>query len=202
MKTAHRYLQIFAGILLITSAYAFITVPQGIINGGVTSLSMSLSQVLPGSVGLYTTVITLLLMAACWVFLGAQYFMGSLFFTVFYLLLFNGFCLLHFALPLPWWVAVPVAGGMLGVGVALCILADATTVGADTLALILHKRWPRFPVGGYLYAVNVTVMLAGLATYGWKSFLLGLLFCGIQTLSMNAVLRVADKRKGENPANF
>lgn len=198
MKTFRRYLQIFIAILLITSAYAFITVPQGIINGGVTSLSMSLARLLPGSVGLYTTLLTLLLMAACWRFLGRQYLMGSLFFTVFYLLFFNGFCLLRWAVPLPWWAAVIVAGAMLGTGTALCIRADATTVGADTLALILHRRWGALPVAGCQYVINILVMLAGLATYGWRSFGMGLLFCGVQTATMGALLKLTEKAKTES----
>lgn len=40
-----RILTIFLGNLLITGAYAFITVPNAIINGGVTSFSMVLGQV-------------------------------------------------------------------------------------------------------------------------------------------------------------
>lgn len=195
MKELHRYAKIFLGILLITTAYAFITVPQGIINGGVTSLSMSLALVLPGSVGLYTTVITLLLMAACWRFLGREYFRGSLFFTVFYLLIFNGLCLIPWALPIPWWAAVLLAGAMLGTGVALCVTADATTVGADTLALILHQKWPKFPMAAYQYAINIVVMLAGLATYGLRSFGMGVLFCGIQNLTMELMLRLLKKKK-------
>lgn len=200
MKGIRRYIQILFGIILITTAYAFITVPQGIINGGVTSLSMSLARLLPGSVGLYTTAITLLLMAACARFLGREYFFGSLFFTVLYLLLFNGLCLIPWALPVPWWAAILLAGAMLGTGVALCIAADATTVGADTLALILHRRFPGVSVALFQYAVNIAVMLAGLATYGIRSFGMGLLFCGIQTLTMDPVLRLLKKKDAVSAA--
>ena len=38
-------LKIVVGNLLITFSYAFITVPNGIVNGGVTSFSMILSSV-------------------------------------------------------------------------------------------------------------------------------------------------------------
>ena len=42
IQNGKRYLSIILGNLLITGAYAFITVPNKIVNGGVTSFSMIL----------------------------------------------------------------------------------------------------------------------------------------------------------------
>ena len=46
MNKAKDILFILIGNLLITSAYAFITVPHEIVNGGITSFSMVISNII------------------------------------------------------------------------------------------------------------------------------------------------------------
>lgn len=58
-------LKIVVGNLLITFSYAFITVPNEIVNGGVTSFSMILSSVTDLGISFYTNCITILLLVLC-----------------------------------------------------------------------------------------------------------------------------------------
>lgn len=73
-----RYVKIILGNILITSAYAFLTVPHKIINGGVTSFSMIAASFLHSDTALIANVITLLLLALCYCLLGKDYFKGTI----------------------------------------------------------------------------------------------------------------------------
>lgn len=73
-----RYLAIIAGNLLITGAYAFLTVPNKIVNGGVTSFSMILGEVTSINLTYLVDFITLLLLLLCYLFLGRKFFTGQL----------------------------------------------------------------------------------------------------------------------------
>ena len=59
-----RYVKIILENILITWAYAFLTVPHKIINGGVTSFSMIAASFLHSDTALIANVITLLLLAS------------------------------------------------------------------------------------------------------------------------------------------
>ena len=76
-----RIVKILSGNLLMALAYSFITVPNDIVNGGVTSLAMICAELLGLDVALCSNLFTVLLMIICAVFLGKSYFMGTVFYT-------------------------------------------------------------------------------------------------------------------------
>ena len=188
-----RKVNILLGNVLITLAYAFVTVPQGIINGGVTSFSMSLARFLPASVSVLVTIVTIIIAAACFFTLDIDYFKGSIFCCTCYLILFNVFSLVSWKPDLPKVISVPAAAVFVGFGVFMCINSKATTVGTDTIALIIHDKFPQIPIATAMYAVNIGVMLLGLSTYGFVSLLMGLVFTTIQILTLNTSLKFRDK---------
>ena len=72
-KTIKRYALIGLGLTILNFAYVMVTVPHGIINGGVTSFSMILArlpftEVLP--VNAWVAIVTGLLALLCFMFLG------------------------------------------------------------------------------------------------------------------------------------
>lgn len=72
------YVIITIGNLLLTAAYAFFTVPNHIINGGVTSTSLLISHYLHVDISYISTPITILLLIFGRIFLG---------FVIFYFLI-------------------------------------------------------------------------------------------------------------------
>lgn len=164
-----RYLAIIAGNLLITGAYAFLTVPNKIVNGGVTSFSMILGEVTSINLTYLVDFITLLLLLLCYLFLafrstGIQF-------------------LVHPA------IGMVLAGILVGLGYALCIRAESTAVGFDVLALILNKKNPKLNVALCMCVINMCVLLFGLFTYGILSVLTGIGFTALQSLTLNHFLR-------------
>lgn len=85
------YLLIALGNLLLTAAYAFLTVPNHIINGGVTSTSLLLSHYLKIDIGYISTFMTIGLLILGIVLLGKNFFFRSLFSSICYMVLFNFF---------------------------------------------------------------------------------------------------------------
>lgn len=84
-----RCLKIILGNFLITGAYAFITVPNEIVNGGVTSFSMILGNLLSIDLTYLVDFFTILLLILCYIFLGKKFFTGTVFSCFCYLILFS-----------------------------------------------------------------------------------------------------------------
>lgn len=187
------YLKIILGNVLFTGAYAFIAVPKGIVNGGVTSFAMVVGKLTGVDIALLTNALLGLLLAACLRCLGRTYFLNALFSGVCYMLLFTAFHSLGYEIDLPFAVSTLLAAVLVGIGYYLCIAAQSTSVGVDTIALILHKRDPRVNIAAAMYACNVAVLLLGWFAYGWLSVISGIAFAGIQSLTLNALLRHAKR---------
>ena len=209
-ETIKRYTIVALGMLIISIAYVLVTVPYGIINGGVTSVSLVLHRLpvlgmLP--VSIWVAILEIALVVLSYFFLGREVFRGSLFSCLFYVAAFNA---LSFLMPeqvydgifrfgslgdnpvIPVGTAIELAAGacVLGFGYYLCVSHKATTTaGMDTIALIIHSRHEKIPVAYAMYALNIIVLLLGLWTYGLRNVLMGIAFAGIQALTMNGFLR-------------
>ncbi len=180
-----RILMIILGNLLITGAYAFITVPREIINGGVTSFSMVLGQVFQMNLSVFVNLLTLSLLLICLIFLGKEFFMGSVLSCACYLSMFTFFHSLDLSLALPLPVCTALAGVLVGTGYSLCICAKSTAISFDIIALILNKKNPKVNIAYTMGLINAAVLLSGCAVFGVLSVLYGIIFTAIQTVSLN-----------------
>lgn len=169
------------GNLLLTSAYAFLTVPNNIINGGVTSTSLLLSHYLNIDIGYISSTITIFLLLFGRVALGKDFFYRSLFSSVCYMVFFY---FLHFTgisfsfHPL---IIVLFAGIFVGVGHYLYLREDSSTVGYDVFALFIHKKNKKLDTAIVLRIIGICVLIVGVATFGIKSVIYGIIFTIIQT---------------------
>ena len=209
-----RYLLIAFGLIILNFAYVMVTVPHGIINGGVTSFSMilarlPLTEALP--VNAWVAIVTAILAALCCIFLGRDIFIASIYSCVVGVAAFNFFTLVVPAETIDMMVRIGQMGdnpvipaGMaaelvaaaivVGAGYYFCLSNDSTAVGMDTIALILHKRNEKIPIAYALYAINILVLLLGLYTYGLRCVLMGIAFAGVQALTLNTMLRCKGRK--------
>ena len=209
-----RYTLIGFGITVLNFAYVMVTVPHGIINGGVTSFSMilarlPLTEALP--VNAWVAIVTGLLALLCCIFLGRDIFIASLYSCVMGVAAFNFFTLIipqsvidtmirigqmgyNPVIPVGMAIELVAAAIIVGAGYYFCLSNDATAVGMDTIALILHKRNEKIPVAYAMYAINIIVLLLGLYTYGLRCVLMGIAFAGIQALTLNTLLKCKDRK--------
>lgn len=182
-------IKIILGNMLITGAYAFITVPNGIVNGGITSFSMILSSVTGVDISIYTNCITILLLILCLIFLGKNYFAKSIVSSVCYMLFFSIFNGLNIEfIQLPILVDVLLASVLVGIGYYFCLSAKSSTVGFDVIALILHSKNENIQISKVMRYINFIVILFGLFSYGIYSVLFGILFTYIQTAVIHLLL--------------
>lgn len=187
-------LRIVAGNICITSAYAFITVPYHIVNGGVTSFSMILHNFIDLDISFFTNAITVILLILCYIKLGKEFLFNSLLSSISYMIFFSIFHTLNISCPLPLPLAVIVASIMVGIGYFLCISSNSSTVGFDVLAIILHKKHPSFQIALTMRYINIVIVMLGLASYGWKAVLIGIIFTFLQTQSLKLLLDRYEKK--------
>lgn len=169
------------GNLLLTSAYAFLTVPNNIINGGVTSTSLLLSHYLNIDIGYISSAITILLLVFGLAALGKDFFYRSLFSSVCYMVFFNFFHFTGISFSFHPLIIVIFAGIFVGTGHYLCLREDSSTVGYDVLALYIHKKNNKWDTAIVLRIIGIIVLLVGIATFGIWSVIYGIIFTIIQT---------------------
>lgn len=193
-------LKIVVGNLLITFSYAFITVPNGIVNGGVTSFSMILSSVTDLGISFYINCITILLLVLCLFFLGKSYLAKSIVSSACYMLFFSFFNGIGFGFAsIPMIISVLIAGLLVGIGYFLCLSAESSTVGFDVIALILHNKNNKIKVSKAMRYINLFVILLGLFSYGLLAVIYGVIFTYIQTTVVHLLL---EDNVIENVKNF
>ena len=182
-------LRIVIGNICITSAYAFITVPRHVVNGGVTSFSMILHVFLPVDISVITNCVTVVLLGICLYFLGKAFLMKSFLSIICYMVMFIIFHAIGYRLSIPVLPAIILAAILVGIGYYLCISASSSTVGFDVLALVLHKRYEKLDVAITMRYINIGVILLGFASYGGISILIGIGFTILQTQVLKLLLQ-------------
>ena len=183
------YLKIILGNIFMTFAYAYIAVPFGIVNGGVTSFAMVLDKNLPGNISFWTNTLYLSLLIIYYIFMGYKCFINALFSCIAFILFFTLFTAFPLMLPLPFFLAVPCIGILIGIGYYFCISARSTALGFDTIAIILHDRNPKINLALTIYICNVIVLLSGLFTYGIVSVIAGIICSGLQSFVLNLLTK-------------
>ncbi len=175
---------IVLGNLLLTSAYAFLTVPNNIINGGVTSTSLLLSYYFHVDIGYVVTILIILLLFFGRVMLGKDFFYRSLFSSACYMVFFNLFHMTGISFTFSPIVIVVLAGIFVGVGRFLCLMEDSSTVGYDAFALYIHEKHKRLETSDVLCVIELVIILSGFATFGILSVIYGIIFTIIETQIM------------------
>ncbi|MEE0434549.1 MAG: YitT family protein [Peptococcaceae bacterium] len=190
-----RFFRIFLGNILLTGAYAFITVPKIILNGGVTSFSLVLQEWTGIDVAILVDVLSVVLIAISFLFLGKSYFIGALFSSICYMGLFSAFHWTGWELPFPELfgtpvLATPIAAVLVAAGYYFCIASQATAVSFDTIALILNKHNARFDIATTMMVINIVVLLTGAATYSISAVVCGLIFTFLQAQFLKLFLKL------------
>lgn len=181
-------MKIIFGNSLIGISYACLVVPHEIINGGVTSLALIVNAISEAGIANLANVITLLLLLLCLIFLGREYFFKSILSSFCYLFFFNFFFSLHLNIDLPLTPSIILASALIALGYYLCISANATTVGVDVIAIILHHRNKKIDIAIAIRSLNYLVLLSGFWIFGWTSIMKGVLFTFIYSYLLKKLL--------------
>lgn len=189
-----KYFKITFGNILICFAYAFICVPNEILNGGVTSFSMVAAKLIHIDVSICSSLLIIFLLVFCYFFLGVNFFKGTLYSGLCYILFFDLFSYTEMKILLPAYISVPISAVLVGIGYGLCLNAQSTTVGFDTIAIYLHKKYKKFSTGTFMFIINVIVLCMSMFVYGLFAIVLGIVFSKIQTMTIDVYMKIS---KGE-----
>ncbi len=181
-------MKIIFGNSLIGSSYACLVVPHEIINGGVTSLALILNAISGAGITKLANIITFLLLLICLIFLGRDYFFKSILSSICYLFFFNFFYSLQFSTNLNQVSSIILASVLIALGYYFCISANATTVGVDVIAIILHHRNKKIDIAIAIRCLNYIVLLFGFSLFGWISIIKGVIFTFIYSLLLKKLL--------------
>lgn len=186
--------KVVIGNVFLGLAYAKWMKPDGIINGGVTSIAMILEKVTGIQIFYLTSVITAFLLLFCFLFLGKGNFFKSIVSSVCYNLFFALFYLMNINLQVNIVVDFFLASVFIAVGYYCCISANASTVGMDVIALAINKKNPEFSVARGIRYINFGVLALGFLTYGVKSVVIGIFFSLVNSYMLDFLLKKDSKR--------
>ncbi|MFJ7930712.1 YitT family protein [Peribacillus sp. NPDC096448] len=169
-------LKIIAGNISMTFAYAYLIVPNEIINGGVTSSALLLNALWGYNIAMLANFVTGLLLIICLVFLGKEYFFKSIVSSLSYMVFFNFFYSLNVNFDMNMVLVIFISSILIAIGYYLCITANASTVGFDVIALILHHKNEKIDIAVTIRIINLIVLVLGLLVYGYASIVKGIAF--------------------------
>ncbi|MCP1490212.1 uncharacterized membrane-anchored protein YitT (DUF2179 family) [Peribacillus frigoritolerans] len=169
-------LKIIAGNISMTFAYAYLIVPNEIINGGVTSSALLLNALLGYNIAMLANLVTGILLIICLVFLGKEYFFKSIVSSLSYMVFFNFFYSMNIHFDMNIVLVIFISSILIAIGYYLCITANASTVGFDVIALILHHKNEKIDIAATIRIINLIVLILGLLVYGYASIVKGIAF--------------------------
>lgn len=169
-------LKIIAGNISMTFAYAYLIVPNEIINGGVTSSALLLNALSSYNIAMLANLVSGLLLIICLVFLGKEYFFKSSVSSLSYMVFFNFFYSLNIQFDMNIVLVIFISSILIAIGYYLCITANASTVGFDVIALILHHKNEKIDIAATIRIINLIVLIFGLLVYGYASIVKGIAF--------------------------
>lgn len=147
------------GSAMIAAGLVLFTIPNDIAPGGVSGLATALSYFTPVSVGLWTLLLNIPLIALAWWKLGFR----PLAKTILATLMLSAFIELFLRILPPYSnniLLASVLGGVLcGIGMGIIFVRGATTGGTDLISLLLNRAFPNLSVGSLLLMVDTIVVV-------------------------------------------
>lgn len=193
--------KVILGGALLGLAYSKWMVPNEIINGGATSLSLILQSLTGLDVMFYTQVLTLGFLALSLIFLGSKNLVLSIVSSLSYTMFFSLFYKMQISLQINVVVDVILACFVIALGYYLCLSAGASTVGVEVIALIIHKKNDKYDLIKLMRLMNYSVLAGGFFIYGFKSVFIGILFSYGYSAILKVLMRLKKKEGLEHEQN-
>ena len=186
--TLRKYLTIILGTAMVGFAVSVFYIPNKIVGGGVSGISTILFHTLKIEPGVSFAVINIILLTVAFKSLGKKFVIDSV----------TGAALLSVFVQIFSYVPsicddiflATVFGSVLyGMGIGLTFAVNASTGGTDILSRLLQQRFPDIKIGNILLAVDMSVILVSLATFGkFELTLYGVAALFVSSFSVNWII--------------
>lgn len=188
-STVYTCASILLGNALLAFAIAAFAVPNSIIMGGATGLSILLSRFIPLDVAVIVLVLNLLALLLGGVVLGKKFVLTTVASSLLYPLLLGTIQRVPGISsvtgdPL---LASLFAGGLIGISVGMVMRVGSSTGGMDAVSLVLHK-WLHLPVSVFVYLIDFLIIGGQAVASRPESILYGIVLLVVETLTLNQVM--------------
>ena len=172
-----------------------------LVAGGVTGIGILLNDITTGLFGRETPlwftnlVLNLPLFLIAWKMQGRQFVKRAVFTSVLFsvMLYVKEIFPLYSSDPL---LAAVFGGAAAGVGLGLVLSVNATTGGVDLAATLLHLKWERISVSHFIFMLDASIILAGLAVFGVEKTLYAILAVFVTEQCIVWVVEGAETARG------
>jgi len=184
-----RYLQLIVGIFLAAVAFNLFILPNDIVYGGVSGISIIVQNFFPITPSVFIFVSSMVLLLLSFLFLGKEKSMrsvvGSFLFPIFIEITSKLDLLIKIDAD-PFLMAL-FGGVIYGFGVGLVFKAGFTTGGTDILNQIMEK-YMKVSLGNSMLIIDGTIVLLGAFVFGFTKFMYGILILYLISILTDRVL--------------
>ncbi|WP_307588553.1 YitT family protein [Paenibacillus wynnii] len=192
-KLAQRIIMIIIGAAMMSVALEIFLVPNQLIDGGITGISIMLSHIFEIPLGILLTLLNLPFLIIGYKQIGKTFALSTLFAVV---LMSIGTQLLHPVQPMtvePLLAAV-FGGVILGVGVGLVVRYGGSLDGTEIVAILVSKKLP-FSVGEVVMFFNLFILSGAGFVFGWNNAMFSLIAYYIAFKMIDVTLEGLDQSK-------
>ncbi|SDX31031.1 Uncharacterized membrane-anchored protein YitT, contains DUF161 and DUF2179 domains [Paenibacillus sp. PDC88] len=194
LKLLQRAIMILVGASLMAIALEIFLIPNGVIDGGITGISIMVSQLSGLPLGVLLTLFNLPFLLIGYKQIGKTFAVSTLFGIV---IMSIGTHLLHHVQALtpnePLLGAV-FGGVILGVGVGLVIRSGGSLDGTEIVAILLSARSP-FSVGQVVLVINVFIFVMAGFVFGWPNAMYSMIAYYIAMKMIDVTIEGLDQSK-------
>ncbi|MHA6532810.1 YitT family protein [Paenibacillus sp. BAC0078] len=192
-KLVQRVVMIVLGAAMMSVALEIFLVPNKLIDGGITGISIMFSHIFNIPLGILLTLLNIPFLVIGYKQIGKTFALSTLFAVV---LMSIGTQLLHPVAPLtgePLLAAV-FGGVILGVGVGLVVRYGGSLDGTEIVAILIAKKLP-FSVGEVVMFFNVFILTGAGFVFGWNNAMFSLIAYYIAFKMIDITLEGLDQSK-------
>ncbi|MFD1772666.1 YitT family protein [Paenibacillus rhizophilus] len=192
-RLAQRTVMMVIGAGMMAVALEIFLVPNQMVDGGITGISIMLSHIFDIPLGILLTLLNLPFLIVGYKQIGKTFALSTLFAVV---VMSIGTQLLHPVQPItvePLLAAV-FGGVILGVGVGLVVRYGGSLDGTEIVAILVAKRLP-FSVGEVVMFFNLFILTGAGFVFGWNNAMFSLIAYYIAFKMIDVTLEGLDQSK-------
>lgn len=196
-KELMRYVYFFSGLTLFSFAFTFFLLPQNLVFGGVSGLSILFNDLFGFNTSLFVLCVDIVLLIFSFIFLGKKKTVGSILGSLLLPLFLAIMGLISDATGYAnndLFICALFGGVFVGIGLGLVFKAGFTTGGTDIVNQIIHK-YAKLSMGKSMFILDGIIVTSSIFVFGFTKFLYALMVLYIMTVMTDRVILGVSKSK-------
>ena len=190
VKYLVRIINFLAGLFIFSFAFTFFLLPNNLVFGGVSGLSIVFKELFNFDTTLFVLFVSVFLLLISFIFLGKEKTMGTIVGTLLLpvFLEITEIMADHIQLEKVELIISALFGGLLaGVGLGLVYKAGFTTGGTDIINQIMHK-YLKISLGKAMFIVDILIVSSSIFVFGFNLFMYAVIVLYLMTIMTDRVI--------------